>query len=175
MEEAAQYEEYTKEELIQIIVDLKQTIGDLKKEIEALKPPVPKDSTNSSIPSSKDRIRRTRVSTGKERQESRGLTGTSGSSPRTQSSSRCHRHGPRVPLSELWGIAGRQRRDPWSDRPGSGYPCHHSLNHRVPASDQGLCLWRVQLSPLAHRGICQYWATDGGLDHLFECGTCPSL
>ncbi len=60
MEEAARYEEYTKEELIQIIVDLKQTIGDLKKEIEALKPPVPKDSTNSSIPSSKDRIPRTR-------------------------------------------------------------------------------------------------------------------
>src|SRR5256885_17012650 len=58
MEEAAQYEEYTKEELIQIIVDLKQTIGDLKKEIEALKPAVSKDSTNSSIPSSKDRIRR---------------------------------------------------------------------------------------------------------------------
>src|SRR6266513_644136 len=60
MEEAARYEEYTKEELIQIIVDLKQTIGDLKKEIEALKPPVPKDSTNSSIPSSKDMIKRTR-------------------------------------------------------------------------------------------------------------------
>src|SRR5437764_5647690 len=60
MEEAAQYEEYTKDELIQIIVALKQTIGDLKKEIEALKPRVPKDSTNSSIPSSKDLIPRTR-------------------------------------------------------------------------------------------------------------------
>jgi transposase len=53
MEEAAQYEQYTKEELIQIIVDL-------KKEIEALKHPVPKDSTNSSIPPSKDLIPRTR-------------------------------------------------------------------------------------------------------------------
>lgn len=53
MEEVAQYEQYTKEELIQIIVDL-------KKEIEALKPPIPKDSTNSSIPSSKDLVSRTR-------------------------------------------------------------------------------------------------------------------
>jgi transposase len=53
MQEGAQYEQYTKEELIQIIVDL-------KKEIEALKPPIPKDSTNSSIPSSKDLIARTR-------------------------------------------------------------------------------------------------------------------
>ena len=53
MEEVARYEQYTKEELIQIVVDL-------KKEIEALKPPIPKDSTNSSIPSSKDLIPRTR-------------------------------------------------------------------------------------------------------------------
>ena len=55
MEEAArQYEQLTKEELIQIIMDL-------KKEIEALKPPVPKDSTNSSIPTSKELIPRTRT------------------------------------------------------------------------------------------------------------------
>jgi len=60
MEEAAEYTQSTKEELIQIIVDLNQTIGDLKKEIEALKHPVPKDSTNSSIPPSKDLIPRTR-------------------------------------------------------------------------------------------------------------------
>jgi hypothetical protein len=53
MEEVARYDQYTKEELIQIIVDL-------KKEIEALKPPLPKDSSNSSIPSSKDLIPRTR-------------------------------------------------------------------------------------------------------------------
>ena len=38
MEEAAQYEEYTKEELIQIIVDLKQTIGDLKGAVLCLAP-----------------------------------------------------------------------------------------------------------------------------------------
>ena len=67
MEEAAQYNQCTKEELIQIIVDqnqtirdLKQMVGDLKKEVEALKPRVPKDSTNSSIPSSKELIPRTR-------------------------------------------------------------------------------------------------------------------
>lgn len=60
MEEVSSYEQCTKEQLIQIIVDLNQTIGDLKKEIEALKPPVPKDSTNSSIPPSKDLIPRTR-------------------------------------------------------------------------------------------------------------------
>src|SRR5437016_12461757 len=101
MEEAAQYEEYTKEELIQIIVDLKQTIAELKKEREALKPPVPKDSTNSSIPSSKDLLRRTRVSTGKEWQESRGPTGTSGSSARTPSSPRRHRHGASLALCGL--------------------------------------------------------------------------
>ena len=67
MEEAGQYNQCTKEELIQIIMDqnqimkdLMQTVADLKKEIEALKPPVPKDSTNSSIPSSKELIPRTR-------------------------------------------------------------------------------------------------------------------
>jgi transposase len=67
MEEAGKYEECTKEELIQIIVgqnqiirELSQTIADLKKELEALKHPVRKDSTNSSIPSSKDLIQRTR-------------------------------------------------------------------------------------------------------------------
>jgi transposase len=67
MEEVTQYEQCTKEELIQIIVgqnqmimDLSQTIAELKKEIEALKPPMPKDSRNSSIPSSKDLIARTR-------------------------------------------------------------------------------------------------------------------
>jgi transposase len=67
MEKAAQYEECTKEELIQIIVDqdrtireLSQALVELKKEIEALKHPILKDSTNSSIPSSKDMIKRTR-------------------------------------------------------------------------------------------------------------------
>jgi transposase len=78
MEEAAQYEEYTKEELIQIIVDLKQTIADLKKEREALKPPVPKDSTNSSIPSSKDLLRRTRSQREKSGKKAGGQQGHAG-------------------------------------------------------------------------------------------------
>ena len=67
MEKTSQYEECTKEELIQIIVaqdqtirELSQAIVELKKEMEAFKRPVPKDSTNSSIPSSKDMIKRTR-------------------------------------------------------------------------------------------------------------------
>src|SRR5216684_3943265 len=67
MEEAETYEQSTREELIQIIVELKQIVRDqneimgaLKKEIERLKPPQPKDSTNSSIPSSKELIPRTR-------------------------------------------------------------------------------------------------------------------
>jgi transposase len=60
MEETAQYVQYTQEELIQIIMDQNHIIAELKKEVEALKHPIPKDSTNSSIPSSKDLIRRTR-------------------------------------------------------------------------------------------------------------------
>ena len=35
MEETAQYVQYTKEELIQIIMDQNQTIAELKKEVEA--------------------------------------------------------------------------------------------------------------------------------------------
>src|SRR5207253_10544458 len=53
MEDIAQYEQYTKEELIQVI-------RDLKKEIEGLKHPVHKDSTETSLPSSKALIQRTR-------------------------------------------------------------------------------------------------------------------
>src|SRR6266480_1966897 len=67
MEKAVQYEECTKEELIRIIVnqdqtirELSQALAELKKEMEGLKHPVRKDSTNSSIPSSKDLIKRTR-------------------------------------------------------------------------------------------------------------------
>jgi transposase len=67
MEEVSKYEQFTKEELIQIILDqqqtlleLSQTIVELKKEIQELKHPVRKDSTNSSIPSSKEQIPRTR-------------------------------------------------------------------------------------------------------------------
>jgi transposase len=71
MEEGAQYEQYTKEELIQIIVHL-------KKEIEALKSPIPKDSTNSSIPSSKDLIRRTRSQREKSGKKAGGQQGHAG-------------------------------------------------------------------------------------------------
>jgi len=67
MEKEARYEECTKEDLIQLIKDRDQTIGELsqaiealKKEVEELKHPVPKDSTNSSIPTSKELIPRTR-------------------------------------------------------------------------------------------------------------------
>jgi hypothetical protein len=55
-----QYAECTKEELIRIILDQNRTIEELKKEIEGLKHPVRKDSTNSSIPTSKEPIPRTR-------------------------------------------------------------------------------------------------------------------
>ena len=86
MEEAAQYNQCTKEELIQIIVaqnqtirDLKQMVGDLKKEVEALKPRVPKDSTNSSIPSSKELIPRTRSQREKSGQKPGGKPGHVGS------------------------------------------------------------------------------------------------
>src|SRR5947209_7115832 len=78
MEETAQYVQYTQEELIQIIIDQSQTIADLKKEREALKPPVPKDSTNSSIPSSKDRIPRTRSQREKSGKKAGGQQGHAG-------------------------------------------------------------------------------------------------
>jgi transposase len=78
MEETAQYVEYTKEELIQIIMDQNQTIADLKKEVEALKHPVPKDSTNSSIPSSKDLVPRTRSQREKSGKKAGGQQGHPG-------------------------------------------------------------------------------------------------
>lgn len=71
MEEANQYEQCTKEELIQIIVDL-------KKEVEALKHPVRKDSTNSSIPTSKDLIPRTRSQRKKSGKKAGGQQGHQG-------------------------------------------------------------------------------------------------
>lgn len=60
MEESMQYDQLTKEELLQIIRAQNETIEALKKEVEALKHPVPKDSTNSSIPTSKELVPRTR-------------------------------------------------------------------------------------------------------------------
>jgi len=74
MEEVSRYEQSSREELIRVIVDqqqtlisqqqtiveLSQTIVELKKEIQELKHPVRKDSTNSSIPTSKEQIPRTR-------------------------------------------------------------------------------------------------------------------
>src|SRR5438874_3889662 len=68
MEDIAQYEQYTKEELIQVIMDM-------KKEIEGLKHPVRKDSTNSSLPSSKDLIPRTRSQREKSGKKSGGQKG----------------------------------------------------------------------------------------------------
>src|SRR5947209_19795404 len=79
MEETAQYVQYTQEELIQIIIDQSQTIADLKKEVEALKHPVPKDSTNSSIPSSKELIPRTRSQREKSGKKPGGKPGHVGS------------------------------------------------------------------------------------------------
>jgi len=60
MEETSQYHQCSKDDLIEMIKDRDQTIADLKKEMEGLKHPVPKDSTNSSIPTSKELIKRTR-------------------------------------------------------------------------------------------------------------------
>src|SRR5689334_12389899 len=67
MEERGRYEHFTQAELIQIILDqqqmiseLSQTIVTLKKEIEELKHPTRKDSSNSSIPTSKELVPRTR-------------------------------------------------------------------------------------------------------------------
>jgi transposase len=60
MEEAARYEQCSREDLIEIIVGQNQVIADLKKELEDLKSlVVPKDSTNSSIPPSKDPLAKT--------------------------------------------------------------------------------------------------------------------
>jgi len=60
MEERTQYQQCSKDDLIEIIMDRDQMIADLKKEIEELKHPVRKNSTNSSIPTSKEMIPRTR-------------------------------------------------------------------------------------------------------------------
>jgi transposase len=63
MEEASSYEQSTKEELIKIIMSQAQEIATLKKELEEFKSAreseVAKNSTNSSLPPSKDPVRRT--------------------------------------------------------------------------------------------------------------------
>src|SRR5260370_6354018 len=85
MKEAGRYEQATKEELIQIILDqqqiiveLSQTVVELKKEIEELKHPVRKDSTNSSIPTSKEQIPRTRSQRKKSGKKAGGQPGHEG-------------------------------------------------------------------------------------------------
>src|SRR5215470_6694266 len=85
MEEGSKYDQFTKEDLIQIILDqqqmlleLSQTIVELKKEIEELKHPVRKDSTNSSIPSSKEPIPRTRSQRKKSGKKAGGQPGHEG-------------------------------------------------------------------------------------------------
>ena len=85
MEERGRYEQATKEELIEIILDqqqtlleLSQTIVELKKEIEELKHPVRKDSTNSSIPTSKEQIPRTRSQRKKSGKKAGGQPGHEG-------------------------------------------------------------------------------------------------
>src|SRR5947199_4669296 len=78
MEERMQYQESSKEDLIQIIMDRDQTIADLKKEIEGLKHPVRKDSTNSSIPTSKEQIPRTRSQRKKSGKKAGGQPGHEG-------------------------------------------------------------------------------------------------
>jgi ribosomal protein L34E len=172
MEETAQYEQYTQEELIQIIIDQKQTIADLKKEVEALKHPVPKDSRNSSIPSSKDLIPRTRSQREKSGKKPGGQNGHRGHhrerNPSPDSivmvqASHCTSCG--ASLSGIEGTIGQIAQQ--VDIP--------PVDNRVPTSDQGLSLRRVQLSPIAHRRIRHYRATDGVLDHLFQCRTCASL
>lgn len=85
MEEIGRYEQATKEDLVQIIQDqqrtileLSQTIVELRKEIEELKHPVRKDSTNSSIPSSKEQIPRTRSQRKKSGKKAGGQPGHKG-------------------------------------------------------------------------------------------------
>ena len=76
MEEAAKYEDATREDLIKIILDQGQVIAALKKELEDLKSAsVPKNSTNSSIPPSKELLPRTRSLRKKSGKKSGGQPG----------------------------------------------------------------------------------------------------
>jgi transposase len=78
MQEQTQYAECTKDELIRMLLDRDRTIEELKKELEGLKHPVPKDSTNSSMPTSKEMIPRTRSQREKSGKKSGGQVGHKG-------------------------------------------------------------------------------------------------
>ena len=169
MEEAAQYEHCTKEELIQIIVDL-------KKESEALKQPVGKDSTNSSIPSSKELIPRTRSQRKKSGKKAGGQQGHVGHyrerNPHPDKivkveATHCEDCG--AWLCEVEGTIGQIVE-------ASRYTCHQALDYRVSASHQGVCLRRLQLSAIAHRGTCRIGPQMGALiTYFFQCGIQPCL
>jgi transposase len=85
MEETSTYEQCRREELIQLIVELKQIVSDqsqvieaLSKKIEGPKPSVRKESTKSSIPTSKELIQRTRSQREKSGKPSGGQAGHKG-------------------------------------------------------------------------------------------------
>lgn len=189
MEEGSRYEQSTKEELIQLILDqqqtllsqqqtlleLRQTIVDLKKEIEALKHPVRKDSTNSSIPSSKEQIPHTRSQRKKSDKKAGGQPGHEGHQRERHphpdkiimvQTSHCSNCG--TSLDEVEGTIGHIAE---ANRYSSYYP----TDHRVPTSDQGVCLWTLQLSGVTHPRTCHNWATNGSPHHLLQCGTLLSL
>src|SRR5258708_26312756 len=78
MEETTQYHQCSKDDLIEMIMDRDRMIADLKKEVGALKHPVRKNSTNSSIPTSKELIPQTRSQRGKSGKKSGGQVGHMG-------------------------------------------------------------------------------------------------
>lgn len=79
MEEAAKYEDLTREDLIKIILDQGQVIAGLQKELEDVrKARVPKNSRNSSIPPSKEQVPRTRSLRKKSGKKSGGQPGHEG-------------------------------------------------------------------------------------------------
>jgi len=136
MEETTQYHQWSKEELIQIIMDRDQTIADLKKEIEGLQHPVCKDSTNSSIPTSKEQVPRTRSQREKSGKKPGGQLGHEGHHRerhphpdkivQVQAS---HCAGCGASLCEVEGTA---------NRPRGGYSPDCASDDRVSADHQGM-------------------------------------